>query len=69
MSEKPDDKSEESRKNHISYYNSLTKVIQDIQNEIKDETEPQILEHLNKRVEAMDLDKKRIRDMFPDIDD
>ena len=68
MSEKPEDKSEESRKNHISYYNSLTKVIQDIQKEMQNETTPQIVEHLNKRIEAIELDKKRIRNMFPDID-
>lgn len=68
MSEKPEDKSEESKKNHIAYYNSLTKVIQDIQKEIQNETEPKIIEHLNSRIESMELDKKRIRDMFPDID-
>ncbi len=68
MNEKPEDKSEESKKNHISYYKSLTKVIQDIQTEIQNETEPKIIEHLNNRIESMKLDKKRIKDMFPDID-
>lgn len=68
MSEKPDDKSEESKKNHIVYYNSLNQVIQDIQKEIQNETEPKIIEHLKSRIESMELDKKRIKDMFPDID-
>ena len=68
MSEKPEDKSEESKKNHIAYYNSLNKVIQDIQKEIQDESEPKIIEHLKGRIESMELDKKRIKDMFPDID-
>jgi hypothetical protein len=68
VNENPDDKSEESKKNHISYYNSLTKVIQDIQKEIQNETEPKIIEHLSSRIESMKLDKKRIKNMFPDID-
>lgn len=68
MSEKPEDKSEESKKSHIAYYNSLNKVIQDIQKEIQGETEPKIIEHLKSRIESMELDKKRIKDMFPDID-
>jgi len=68
VSEKPEDKSEESKKNHITYYNSLNKVIQDIQKEIQEESEPKIIEHLKSRIESMDLDKKRIKDMFPDID-
>lgn len=68
MSKKPEDKSEESKKNHIAYYNSLSQVIQDIQKEMQDETEPKIIEHLKSRIESMELDKKRIKDMFPDID-
>lgn len=68
MSEKPEDKSDESKKSHIAYYNSLNKVIQEIQKEIQDESELKIIEHLKSRIESMELDKKRIKEMFPDID-
>lgn len=68
MSEKPEDKSDESKKSHIAYYNSLNKVIQEIQKEIQDESEPKTIEHLKSRIESMELDKKRIKEMFPDID-
>jgi len=67
MDVKDEDKSEESMKNHISYYKSLTKVISEIQEEKKQEEEPAIISHLDNRIEAMKKDKKRIRDMFPDI--
>ncbi|MBT8252222.1 MAG: hypothetical protein KJO99_05265 [Nitrosopumilus sp.] len=67
MDVKDEDKSEESKKNHISYYKSLTKVISEIQEEKKQEGEPAIISHLDNRIEAMEKDKKRIRDMFPDI--
>ncbi|MFB5627587.1 MAG: hypothetical protein ACE5R5_05275 [Nitrosarchaeum sp.] len=69
MSEKPEDKSEESRKNHIKYYKSLTNTIDNIQNEKQDETDPTIIKHLENRIEAMELDKKRIKDMFPEIEE
>ena len=69
MSEKPEDKSEESKKNHIVYYKSLTKVIENIQKEKLEETEPKNIIHLDSRIEAMNLDKKRIRDMFPEINE
>ena len=67
MDVKDEDKSEESKKNHISYYKSLTKVISEIQEEKKQEGEPAIISHLDNRIDAMEKDKKRIRDMFPDI--
>jgi len=67
MDVKDEDKSEESMKNHISYYKSLTKVISEIQEEKKQEEKPDIISHLDNRIEAMKKDKKRIRDMFPDI--
>ena len=67
MDVKEEDTSEESKKNHISYYKSLTKVISQIQDEKKEEGEPAILSHLDNRIDAMEKDKKRIRDMFPDI--
>ena len=61
------DKSEESKKNHIIYYRSLEKIILDIKEEKNQEKESAILNHLDKRIEAMEEDKKRIREMFPDI--
>ncbi|MCV0400534.1 MAG: hypothetical protein K5777_00925 [Nitrosopumilus sp.] len=67
MDIKDEDTSEESKKNHISYYKSLTKVITEIQSEKNLEKEPAIISHLNNRIDAMEKDKKRIRDMFPDI--
>ncbi|AFS82648.1 hypothetical protein [Candidatus Nitrosopumilus sediminis] len=66
---KKEDISEESKKNHISYYKSLCRVISDIQKEREVEREPAIKNHLEKRIEAMEKDKKRIRDMFPDINE
>ena len=67
MDIKDEDTSEESKKNHIKYYKSLSKVISDIQNEKEEETDPTIIRHLDARIEAMEKDKKRIREMFPNI--
>ena len=66
MDVKDEDTSEESKKNHILYYKSLTKTIADIQKEKSQEDEPAIKSHLDSRIEAMEKDMKRIRDMFPD---
>ena len=67
MDEKEEDKSDESKKNHIAYYKSLTKVILDIQEEKNQEGDPTVKTHLNTRIDAMVEDKKRIKKMFPDI--
>ena len=67
MDVKDEDTSEESRKNHILYYKSLTKIISDIQKEKNQESEPAIKNHLDSRIEAMEKDRERIRGMFPDI--
>ena len=67
MDVKKEDTSEESKKNHITYYKSLIKVISDLQKEKEQEGEPAIKSHLENRIDAMEKDKKRIRDMFPDI--
>jgi len=64
---KEEDTSKESKKNHISYYRSLDKVIADIQKEKNQEAEPAIKNHLDNRIDAMEKDKKRIMEMFPDI--
>ena len=67
MDVKEEDRSEESRKNHMAYYRSLCKIISDIREEKEDEKEPAIKSHLDDRIDAMEKDKKRIRDMFPEI--
>jgi len=67
MDVKEEDKSEESKKNHLAYYKSLTKVISDIQEEKNREADPTIKNHLDKRIDAIEKDRKRIREMFPDI--
>lgn len=67
MDVKEEDKSEESRKNHMTYYRSLCKIISDIKEEKGQEKEPAIKSHLDDRIDAMEKDKKRIRDMFPEI--
>ena len=67
MDVKEEDKSEESRRNHMAYYRSLCRIISDIKEEKEDEKEPAIKSHLDDRVDAMEKDKKRIRDMFPEI--
>ena len=67
MDEKKEDKSEESMKKHRTYYSSLSKIITNMKNEINEEGEPAIKEHLTSRIDAMEKDKKRIRDLFPNI--
>ena len=67
MDVKKEDTSDESKKNHITYYKSLIKVISDLQKEKEQEREPAIKDHLENRIDAMEKDKKRIRDMFPNI--
>jgi len=67
MDVKEEDKSKESKKNHIAYYRSLCKIILNIKEEKNQEEEPAIKSHLDNRIEAMEKDKKRIRDMFPEI--
>ena len=67
MDEKIEDKSSESKKNHMIYYRSLTKIITDMKKEINEENEPAIKAHLNSRIDAMEKDRKRIRDLFPNV--
>ena len=67
MDEKIEDKSEGSKKSHLIYYRSLTKIITDIQTEMSQKGEPAIQEHLTSRIDAIEKDRKRIRELFPDI--
>jgi len=67
MDVKEEDRSEESKKKHMVYYKSLTKIISDIQEEKDLMVDPTIKNHLNERIDAVEKDRKRIREMFPDI--
>ena len=67
MDEKEEDKSEESFQRHLIFYQKLNKKIKDIQNEIQSSTDAKILKHLNERIDAIELDKTRIRKLFPDV--
>ena len=67
MDEKIEDKSEESKQNHIIYYKSLTKIITNMEQEINNEGEPAVKEHLKSRIDAIEKDRKRIRDLFPNM--
>ncbi len=67
MDEKEEDKSEESFQRHLIFYQKLNKKIKDIQNEIQSSTDAKILKHLNDRIGAIELDKTRIRKLFPDV--
>ncbi len=69
MDEKEEDKSEESLQRHLIFYQKLNKKIADIQNEITISSDAKILKHLNERIEAMELDKTRIRKLFPEVKD
>lgn len=69
MSEKIEDRSEESKIKHVAYYKSLTQVIENIQKEKLEESDERIIKHLDSRIESMNLDKKRIREMFPEINE
>ena len=67
MDEKEEDKSAESLHKHLIFYKKLDKKISDIQNEIQVSVDVKNLKHLNERINAIELDKTRIRKMFPDV--
>ena len=49
------------------YYKTLAKTMTDIKKEKEHEQEKEKQDHLAKRIEAMEKDKKRIRDMLQEI--
>lgn len=67
MDEKIEDKSEDSKKKHMTYYRSLSKLITDMKAEMNQEGQPAIKEHLTSRIEAIEKDRHRIRNLFPDV--
>ena len=69
MDEKEEDHSEESLNKHLTFYKKLNNTILNIQNEIQDSTNSKILKHLNERIDALELDKSRIKKLFPNVDD
>ncbi len=68
MDEKEEDRSKESLRRHLIFYKKLNKTISEIQTEIQTFTDEKVLKHLNDRIEAIELDKTRIRKMFPKVD-
>jgi len=68
VDEKEEDKSEESLQRHLIFYKKLNKTISEIQTEIQTFTDEKVLKHLNDRIGALELDKTRIRKMFPKVD-
>jgi len=64
VDEKEEDRSEESFQKHIEFYKKLEQKISDIQKEIQNSKEDVILKHLHERIDALELDKKRIRNIF-----
>jgi hypothetical protein len=68
MDEKEEDRSEESLRKHLIFYKKLNKTISEIQTEIQTFSDEKVLKHLNDRIGAMELDKTRIRKMFPKVD-
>ena len=69
MDEKEEDKSEESFRKHLVFYQKLNDTILGIESEIKNTSDEKLLKHLKERIEAIDLDKTRIRKLFPQIDE
>ncbi len=67
MDVKEEDTSEESMRNHITYYKSLSKIILDIQKEATHDVDPTKKDYLDARMDAIEKDRKRIREMFPNI--
>ncbi|MFB5608480.1 MAG: hypothetical protein ACE5RI_10245 [Candidatus Nitrosomaritimum yanchengensis] len=69
MDEKEEDKSEESLQKHLVFYQKLNDTILGIESEMENTFDEKLLKHLKERIEAIDLDKTRIRKLFPQIDE
>ena len=68
MDEKEEDKSEESFQKHLVFYQKLNGTISEIEKEMTDMSDGKLLKHLKERIEAIELDKTRIRKLFPSVD-
>ena len=69
MDEKDEDKSDESFQKHLIFYKQLNETISGIQDEIKTTSDEKLVKHLNERIKAIELDKKRIRQLFSNVDE
>jgi predicted nuclease with TOPRIM domain len=69
VDEKEEDRSEESFGKHLEFYKKLEQKITDIKNEIEHSSDAKILKHLKERIDAIELDKKRIKNMFKEKND
>jgi uncharacterized protein YicC (UPF0701 family) len=67
MDTKKEDKSEQSKKDHIVYYKSLNKIIMKLYEERIEESDSTIQRYLDERMNAVEQDRKRIKKMFPDV--
>ena len=68
MDEKDEDKSEESFQKHLVFYQKLNGTISEIEKEMADMSDEKLLKHLKERIEAIELDKTRIKKLFPSVD-
>ena len=67
MDEKEGDKSKEYLQNHLIFYKKLNKTILELEKEIEANSDSKIIEHLTERIKAINLDKERIRKLFPQV--
>jgi hypothetical protein len=67
MDEKDEDISEESLQKHLVFYQKLNDTLLGIESEMKNTSDEKLLKHLKERIEAIDLDKTRIRNLFPQV--
>ena len=69
MDEKEEDKSEESFQKHMVFYQKLNETIFEIEKEMAEMSDEKLLKHLKERIDAIELDKTRIRKLFPRVDE
>jgi DNA repair exonuclease SbcCD ATPase subunit len=53
---------------HLVFYQKLNGTISEIEKEMTDMSDEKLLKHLKERIEAIELDKTRIRKLFPSVD-
>lgn len=68
MDEKEEDKSKESFQKHLVFYQKLNGTISGIEKEMAEMSDEKLLKHLKERIDAIELDKTRIRKLFPSVD-
>ncbi len=68
MDEKEEDKSDKSFQDHLIFYKKLNQKIKDIQAEKNTSADPKVITHLGERIKALELDKTRIKKLFPNME-